>query len=87
MSGEAIAIIIAASIGAFGTIIVGLISLIISIKQMSKKNETDHGIVQSQLSGIKEDVSEIKNDVKSVDARIDNHILWHVDNPSKESIS
>jgi cation transport regulator ChaC len=87
LSSEAIAIIIAASIGAFGTIVVGLITLIVSLRQMSKKNADDHGIVQSQLSGIKEDVSEIKNDVKSVDVRIDSHIMWHVDNPSKESIS
>lgn len=87
MSGEAIAIIIAASIGAFGTIIAGLITLIVSFRQMSKKNADDHGVVQQKLEGIKEDVSEIKNDVKSVDNRIDQHIQWHVDNPNKESVS
>jgi hypothetical protein len=48
---------------------------------MSKKNSEDHGVVQQKLAGIKDDVSEIKNDVKSVDARIDQHIQWHVDNP------
>lgn len=84
MTGE-IAVIVAAAIGAFGTIIAGLITLIVSLNQMSKKNSHDHGVVQQKLAGIKEDVSEIKNDVKSVDARIDEHVQWHLDNPhSKE---
>lgn len=80
MTGE-LAVIIAAAIGAFGTIVAGLITVFVSVKQMSKKNSEDHGVVQQKLAGIKDDVSEIKNDVKSVDARIDQHIQWHVDNP------
>lgn len=78
------AVIIAAAIGAFGTIIAGLITLIVSLRQMEKKNSEDHGVVQQQLSDIKDDVHEIKNDVKSVDARIDQHVQWHLDNPQKE---
>ena len=94
MSGEALAIIIAASIGAVGTIVGGIISVIISMRQMSaetrqmaEKNDADHGIVQQRLAGIKDDLDEIKNDVKSVDARIDQHVNWHLDHPYKEYTS
>ena len=78
------AVVIAAAIGAFGTIVAGLITLIVSLRQMEKKNSEDHGVVQQQLSDIKGDVHEIKNDVKSVDARIDQHVQWHLDHPYKE---
>lgn len=91
MSSEALAIIIAAAIGTVGTIIAGLITLISSMRQvssetrqMAEKNETDHGIVQQKLATIKGDLDEIKNDVKSVDARIDQHVNWHLDHPYKE---
>lgn len=91
MSGEAIAIIIAAAIGTVGTIIAGIISLVVSMRQvssetrqMAEKNSADHGVVQQKLAGIKGDLDEIKNDVKSVDARIDQHVNWHLDHPYKE---
>jgi hypothetical protein len=86
LTGE-IAVIIAAAIGAFGTIVAGLITLIVSLKQMAKKNIEDHGMVQQRLAGIRDDVAEIKNDVKSVDARIDQHVQWHLDNPYHKEYS
>ena len=87
MSSEAIALIIASSIGAFGTVVVGTIKLIISFSQMAKKNTDDHGAVQIKLAHITEGIHDIKTDVKSIDTRIDTHIQWHLDVPSKESIS
>lgn len=85
MSGE-IAIIIAAGIGAFGTIVAGLITVLHSVNSMSKKNEQDHGVVREKLAGIKSDIDEIKSDVKSVDNRLDSHVQWHLDNAHKESV-
>ncbi len=79
MSSEAIAIIIAASIGAFGTVVAGIISLIISVKGMTKKNGEDHGKVQDKLEYLREDIAEIKNDVNLVGTKIDEHVTWHLD--------
>lgn len=73
------AIIVAASIGALGTIMAGLIGVIRSIHEMRNLNTKDHGVVQEKLQTIKEDVHEIKSDVKSLDSRIDNHLIWHMD--------
>lgn len=78
MSAEA-AIILAAAIGAVGTIIAGIFNLSSSVKDMEKKNTIDHGAVQERLAGIKEDVLEIKSDVKDVSSRLDNHFIWHLD--------
>lgn len=73
------AIIIAASIGALGTILAGIIGVLRSIHEMKTLNSKDHGVVQEKLQTIKEDVHEIKEDVKSLDSRIDNHLIWHMD--------
>lgn len=73
------AVIVAASIGALGTIIAGLIGVIRSIHEMRNLNSKDHGVVQEKLQTIKEDVHEIKQDVKALDSRIDGHLIWHMD--------
>jgi len=79
------AIVIAASIGALGTIMAGLIGVIRSIHEMRNLNSKDHGVVQEKLQTIKEDVHEIKQDVKSLDSRIDDHLLWHIDRESERA--
>ena len=79
MSTSSTAIIIASSIGALGTIIAGLIGVLRSIHEMKTLNSKDHGVVQEKLQTIKEDVHEIKQDVKSLDSRIDDHLIWHID--------
>lgn len=78
MSAE-IAVIIAAAIGAVGTIIAGIFSLSSSMRSMEKQNTIDHGVVQERLAGIREDVLEIKGDVKEVSNRLDDHVTWHLE--------
>lgn len=84
MNGEALAVVIAASIGAMGTIIAGILSLTASIRQMREENTVDHGIVQERLQSLRTDVAEMKDDVKSVGSRLDSHVEWHVGHPSKD---
>ena len=84
MSGEALAIIIAASIGAIGTIVAGILSLTASIRQMREENTLDHGVVQERLQSLKTDVAEMKDDVKSVGSRLDAHVEWHVGHSIKD---
>jgi hypothetical protein len=84
LSGEAIAIIIAASIGAIGTMVVGILSLTVSIRQMREENAVDHGVVQERLQALRTDVAEVKDDVKSVGSRLDSHVEWHVEHPNKD---
>ena len=84
MSGEALAIIIAASIGAIGTMVVGILSLTVSIRQMREENTVDHGVVQERLQALRTDVAEVKDDVKSVGTRLDSHVEWHVEHPPKD---
>ena len=84
MSGEALAIIIAASIGAIGTMVVGILSLTVSIRQMREENTTDHGVVQERLQALRTDVAEVKDDVKSVGSRLDSHVEWHVEHSNKD---
>ena len=84
MNGEALAIIIAASIGAIGTIVVGILSLTVSIRQMREENSIDHGVVQERLQALRTDVAEVKDDVKSVGTRLDSHVEWHIEHPIKD---
>lgn len=77
MSAE-IAVIVAAAIGAVGTIIAGIVSLSSSMKNMERQNVIDHGVVQERLSNIRDDVLEIKGDVKDVSNRLDEHVNWHL---------
>lgn len=81
LTGQGLAIIIAALIGATGTIIAGIISVYRSVKEMKTMNSHDHGVVREKLDGLKQDVQEIKDDVKFLDSRIDDHVQWHLDNP------
>jgi hypothetical protein len=84
LNGEALAIIIAASIGAIGTIVVGILSLTVSIRQMREENSIDHGVVQERLQALRTDVAEVKDDVKSVGTRLDSHVEWHIEHPIKD---
>ena len=84
MNGEALAIIIAASIGAVGTVVAGVLSLTASIRQMREENTIDHGVVQERLQSLRTDVAEMKDDVKSVGTRLDSHVEWHVEHPIKD---
>lgn len=85
MSAE-FAIITAAAIGAFGTIVAGLLGVWRSMDSMKKSNDADHGRVQEKLDGLKSDVQEIKDDVKSLDTRIDDHFIWHMNHQDKVDI-
>jgi DNA anti-recombination protein RmuC len=84
LNGEALAIIIAASIGAIGTVMAGILSLTASIRQMREENTIDHGVVQERLQSLRTDVAEVKDDVKSVGSRLESHVEWHVKNPIKD---
>jgi hypothetical protein len=79
-------IIIASAIGAFGTILAGLIGVWRSMDSMKKSNDDDHGRVQEKLDGLKTDVQEIKDDVKSLDTRIDDHFVWHMNPEGKPKL-
>ena len=81
LTSQSIAIILAASITATATIIAGIIGVLRSVHEMKVMNTKDHGAVSEKLDGLKEDVQEIKDDVKFLDSRIDDHVQWHVDNP------
>jgi hypothetical protein len=84
LTSQSIAIILAASITATATIIAGIIGVLRSVHEMKIMNTKDHGAVSEKLDGLKEDVQEIKDDVKFLDSRIDDHVQWHVDNPIRK---
>ena len=84
LTSQSIAIILAASITATATIIAGIIGVLRSVHEMKVMNTKDHGAVSEKLDGLKEDVQEIKDDVKFLDSRIDDHVQWHVDNPIRQ---
>ena len=84
LTTQSIAIILAASITATATIIAGIIGVLRSVHEMKVMNTKDHGAVSEKLDGLKEDVQEIKDDVKFIDSRIDDHVQWHVDNPIRK---
>jgi DNA anti-recombination protein RmuC len=67
-----------------GTIVVGILSLTVSIRQMREENNIDHGVVQERLQALRTDVAEVKDDVKSVGTRLDSHVEWHVEHPTKD---
>lgn len=85
LTGQSLAIIIGATIGATGTIIAGIIGVYRSVREMKEMNSHDHGVVKEKLDGLKQDVQEIKDDVKFLDSRIDDHVQWHLDNPMEKS--
>jgi len=53
---------------------------------MKKSNDDDHGRVQEKLDGLKTGVQEIKDDVKSLDTRIDDHFVWHINKEGKAGL-
>lgn len=83
MTDYGTAIVIAAAIGAFGTISAGIIGVWRTMSEMRKSNELDHGVVKDKLDGLRNDVHEVKEDVKSLDKRIDDHVIWHLDHKDK----
>jgi hypothetical protein len=83
LSNSGSAIIIASAIGAFGTIIAGIIGVWRTMSEMRKSNDHDHGVVREKLDGLRNDVHEVKEDVKSLDKRVDDHVIWHLDHTDK----
>lgn len=66
MDGMALSAIIVASITTMGTVIVGLLN------SLRKENREDHNTVRIKLE-------ELRQDVKDVDHKLDDHITWHLD--------
>jgi len=63
---SAIAAIIVALITTVGTVMVALFN------SLRRENREDHNVVRSKLQ-------ELKNDVKDIDNKLDDHISWHLD--------
>jgi uncharacterized protein involved in cysteine biosynthesis len=63
---SAIAAIIVALITTVGTVMVALFNSLI------KENREDHNVVRDKLQ-------ELKDDVKHIDDKLDDHISWHLD--------
>lgn len=78
------ALIAAAIIGAGASIIVGLIQMTSSIRNMADKNAEDHSAVRERLMHLKDDIHEIKDGVKSVNERLNEHVSWHLDHHNSE---
>lgn len=66
MDGTAASAIIVALITTMGTVLVALFN------SLRKENRRDHGIVTEKLEQLREDV-------KHVDDKLDDHIQWHLD--------
>lgn len=66
MDSMAFAGIIVALITTMGTVLVALIN------SLRKENREDHNTVRSKLE-------ELRQDVKHVDHKLDDHINWHLD--------
>lgn len=65
---EALAIVVAAGITAFGGVCASAIS---SFKKMREENKADHGLVMQKLDSV-------GDAIESVSDRLDNHIEWHI---------
>ena len=63
---SAIAAIIVALITTVGTVMVALFN------SLRKENREDHNVVTDKLQ-------ELKDDVKHIDDKLDDHISWHLD--------
>jgi hypothetical protein len=63
---SAIAAIIVALITTVGTVMVALFN------SLRKENREDHNVVRDKLQ-------ELKDDVKHIDDKLDDHISWHLD--------
>jgi hypothetical protein len=76
---ESVAFVAAACVAGIASIIVGIIQMSISLKEMADKNNKDHVVVRERIDTLREDIHDIKNGVKSVNERIDEHVGWHLD--------
>lgn len=63
---SAVAAIIVALITTVGTVMVALFN------SLRRENREDHNVVRSKLQ-------ELKDDVKDIDNKLDDHISWHLD--------
>jgi hypothetical protein len=63
---SAVAAIIVALITTVGTVMVALFN------SLRKENREDHNVVTDKLQ-------ELKDDVKHIDDKLDDHISWHLD--------
>jgi len=63
---SAVAAIIVALITTVGTVMVALFN------SLRRENREDHNVVRSKLQ-------ELKDDVKHIDDKLDDHISWHLD--------
>jgi len=66
MDTTALSAIAVALITTVGTVLVGLFNA------LRKENREDHNIVRQKLE-------ELRQDVKHVDHKLDDHISWHLD--------
>jgi len=66
MDTTALSAIAVALITTVGTVLVGLFNV------LRKENREDHNIVRQKLE-------ELRQDVKDVDHKLDDHISWHLD--------
>lgn len=66
MDSTALSAIIVACITTMGTVLVALFN------SLRKENRQDHNIVREKLEQLREDV-------KDVDNKLDDHINWHLD--------
>lgn len=56
----------------WASVITGIFSVLVAlIQKVRKENKEDHNLVQDSLS-------ELKEDMKSVAKKLDNHIDWHL---------
>jgi len=63
---SAVAAIVVALITTVGTVMVALFN------SLRKENREDHSVVKNKLQ-------ELKDDVKHIDDKLDDHISWHLD--------
>ena len=68
----AVASIIVAFIGTIGGIIVAF------IQKFKNENKKDHDAVMAVLEDLKDAVNDLDSDVSAVDNKIDQHIIWHL---------
>lgn len=67
-------------------IIVALIGgpLMFLIKMLDRHNTRQHSQNMDVLTSIKASVDEVRNDVKQIDARLEHHIDWHMNQTAKD---
>lgn len=67
-------------------IIVALIGgpLMFLVKMLDRHNTRQHGQNMNVLTSIKSSVEEVKNDVKKIEARLEHHIDWHMNQVAKD---